>query len=120
MPDASEILARVRARGANLVLADGKLRIVNADKLGQDGTAFVRANAKAIGALLKEEHEAEFDERAGIIEFDGKAPREWAERFAEILCRTRPRGVSDLDWSWFITTCGRIIDEAPQAQARAA
>ncbi|WP_158876976.1 hypothetical protein [Antarcticirhabdus aurantiaca] len=116
MASVADLVARVRERGANVVLENGNLRIVNSRKLPAGGADFIAKHHEAIVRFLEDEN-AEFDERAGIIQFDGKAPREWAEQFADILIRHRLRGVSDLDWSWFITRCGQIIDEAPQAGA---
>jgi len=115
MADAAKIIERIRANGANVEIDGGKLRIVNRNKLPPGAGDFIRANAKAIAAFLDQEHE--FEERAAIIEFDGHAPREWAEQFAKTLIANKPSGVDEIDWSWFITRCGQIIDEAP---ARAA
>jgi hypothetical protein len=113
MADAAEILARVRARGANIVMDGDRLRLVGATKLSPEARQFVTDHRAAIVEHLRAERDAEIEERAAVIEFEGKAPREWAEQFAQILYARRPQGVSDIEWSWFITTCGRIIDEAP-------
>lgn len=116
MPDAATILARVRSRGANVALDDGELTIVNGRKLPAGAAAFIAEHRAALIRHLAAEDEG-IEEAAAVIEFDGHAPREWAEQFAAILIRTRPAGVADADWSWFITRCGQIIDETP---ARAA
>jgi len=115
MVDAARILARVRELGANLVVTQSGLRIINRAKLPAEAISMIRDFADELAALLATETDESIEERAAIIEYDGKAPREWAEQFARILYARRPTGVSDLDWSWFITTCGRIIDEAPPA-----
>ena len=112
MADPAGILARVRARGANVALRDGKLSVLNAKRLPDGASEYIAQNRDALVAFLSDE-EVEVDERAAIIEFDGKTPREWSRQFADILIRTRPAGISDLDWSWFITRCGHLIDEAP-------
>lgn len=78
---------------------------------------FIVQHRDAIASYLAEVAEDAFEERAAIIEFDGRAPRQWAEQFARILYQRRPAGVSELDWSWFVTACGRIIDEAPERAA---
>lgn len=113
MDEVADILARVRAAGCNLSITAKGLRIVNRAKLPADLLAAVKKHANALAGLVQRETEDDVAERASIIEFDGKAPREWAEQFAHLLYARRPAGVSDLDWSWFITTCGRMIDEAP-------
>lgn len=117
MSDIPDLLQRVRKFGANLVADDNGLRIINGSKLPKEAHAYIGKHRRAIAEFLTSDEHAEREERAAIIEYDGKAPREWAEQFADILAGRRPQGVSDLDWSWFLTRCGRIIDEAP---ARAA
>lgn len=117
MSDAERILSRIRALGANLVVTTAGLRIVNRAKLPGEAMPMIRQHADDLAKLIAAETVDQIEERAAIIEFDGKAPRQWAEQFARILYSIRPEGVSDLDWSWFITTCGRIIDEAPKAVA---
>ena len=116
MADPATIMSRVRAKGANIVIRNGELAVLNARKLPAGSTDFIAENRSALLAYLADE-QVEFDERAAAIEFEGRTPREWAEQFAEILIRTRPAGVSDLDWSWFVTRCGQIIDEAPERKA---
>lgn len=113
----ADILDRVRSHGANIVLDDGQLLLVSRGKLPAEAIAFIRQHRTAIAALLREDQEGEFDERAAIIEYDGKTPRAWAEQFARILTERRPKGVEDLDWSYFLTACGRIIDETPDRRA---
>lgn len=115
MANAAKILERVRALGANVLIDGGKLVIVNRGKLPAEAMDYIRQNGRAIADYL--DKETEFEERAAIIEFDGGAPRDWAEQFARVLIQSRPANVSDLDWSWFITQCGRIIDEAPERRA---
>ncbi len=115
MAKVEDLIARIRACGANVMIDDGKLKLVNARKLPPEAMEFIKRNGKAIAEFL--DREAEFEERAAIIEFDGGAPRAWAEKFAEFCVRNRPEGVDEMDWSWFITRCGKIIDEAPERRA---
>ncbi|TIQ86451.1 MAG: hypothetical protein E5X38_16000 [Mesorhizobium sp.] len=117
MSDVQELLLRVRRLGANLIADDKGLRVINGSKLPKEAQAYITKHKVTIAAFLMSDEHADREERAAIIEYDGKAPREWAEQFADILAKRRPAGVSDLDWSWFLTRCGQIIDEAP---ARAA
>lgn len=117
MTEAERILARVRSLGGNLVVTAAGLRIVNRAKLPADALPLIKGHARELAALVAAETEDQIEERAAIIQYDGLAPRAWAEQFARLLYAARPDGVSDLDWSWFITTCGRMIDEAPRAAA---
>jgi hypothetical protein len=60
-----------------------------------------------------------FDERAGIIEFDGGAPRAWAETLARLDPARPPCDTPPKQWLQFIDDCGRFIDDgwAPCAEA---
>lgn len=115
MADASKIIERIRANGANVEIEAGKLRIINRAKLPAGAFEFIRDNAKAIGDFLEKEFEIE--ERAAIIEFSGGAPRTMAEQFARICCAEKPSNWSAEDHAWFISRCAKIIDEAADIEA---
>ncbi|RUW26338.1 hypothetical protein [Mesorhizobium sp. M4B.F.Ca.ET.013.02.1.1] len=117
MSDVHQLLLRVRSLGANLIADDKGLRIINGSKLPKEAHAYITKHKQAIANFLTSNQHSDCEERAAIIEYDGKAPREWAEQFADILIKKRPPGVSELDWSWFLAMCGRIIDEAPERAA---
>ncbi|MER9459697.1 hypothetical protein NKI80_07305 [Mesorhizobium sp. M0387] len=117
MADAADLFNRVRSFGANIVLDGNSLRIVNPNKLPASAREYIAKNGKAVAEYLRSDENIEFEERAAIVEFEGGAPREWAEQFARYLSVTKPAGISEMDWSWFLTTCGRMIDEAPGASA---
>jgi hypothetical protein len=117
MTEAERVLDRIRTLGANLSVSDEGLQVINKGKLPAAAFPQIRLHRKELAKLLELETAFLIEERAAIIEFSGKAPREWAEQFARILYQRRPAGVSDLDWSWFITKCGQIIDEAPRRDA---
>jgi hypothetical protein len=59
------------------------------------------------------------DERAAIIEFDGGAPRIWAEALARLDPTKPPIDVPPPRWLRFIDDCGRFLDQgwAPKAAA---
>lgn len=117
MADIAAILDRVRSYGANVALDGDQLRLINSRKLPSEARAYLAEHREAIADLLRRERQDAFEERAAIIEFDAETPREWAEQFARFLTRTRPANVDEIEWSWFITTCGRMIDEAPRVAA---
>lgn len=117
MAEAGIILDRIRSFGANVVLEGEQLRLVNSRKLPPDARNYLAMHRDAIAAVLRQDQQDAFEERAAIIEFDGGAPREWAEQFAKYLFQTKPKGVNEIDWAWFIDTCGRMIDEAPERSA---
>lgn len=115
MVDPGKILDRIRSHGANVMLDGDKLVIVNPAKLPDGARDFIRQHAKEIAAYLSDE--AEFEERAAIVEHDGGAPREMAERFA-LACIEDAKGRwPEPDRAWFITQCARIIDEAAAIEA---
>ncbi|WP_417585093.1 hypothetical protein [Pelagibacterium sp.] len=117
MADAGRILERIRSYGANVVLEDEQLRLINSRKLPAEARNYLAMHRDAIAAVLRQDQEDAFEECAAIIEFDGGTPREWAEQFAKYLFKTKPKGVDEFEWSWFIATCGRMIDEAPVRSA---
>lgn len=120
MASPAEIVARVRAHGANVMIDGGKLIIVNRAKLPAGALDFIKAHGRAIADFL--DHEAEFEERAAIVEYDAGAPREMAEAFAK-ACIDAAKGMwPEPDRAWFIDRCAAIIDEAASLdqQARAA
>lgn len=114
MADAASIVARVRALGANIELTEAGLHIVNRARLPAKAIEFITTHRKEIADVLRDETDV-FEERAAIIEFEGHAPREWAEQFARTLMERKPASVNEVDWTWFLMSCGRIIDEAPRA-----
>ena len=117
MPDVAKILGRIRSHGANVLLDGRKLQIVNRAKLPAGALDYIKAHGREIADFL--DREAEVEERAAVIEFDGGVPRKWAEQFADLLINQKPAGVDELDWSWFITRCGQILDEAPPVRRAA-
>jgi hypothetical protein len=66
-------------------------------------------------ALWGEEEE----ERVAIIEYDGGAPRIWAEALARLDPTRPPCDISPRRWLRFIDDCGRFIDEGWAARAEA-
>jgi hypothetical protein len=105
---AADTLSRVRALGANIMLDGEKLRIINRAKLPPAAIAMIRDHARDIAALI--EAEAEFEERAAILEYDGGLPRPQAEDLARILVANPPEGVEPADWTWFCGKAAEIID----------
>ncbi|RUM95171.1 hypothetical protein EET67_24795 [Pseudaminobacter arsenicus] len=110
MADPSKILARVRACGANILLDGMRLEIVNPSRLPEGASAFIRQNAKAIAAFL--DSEAEFEERAAIMQFDGGLTRPAAEYLTKLLLSSPPAGADRADWSWFVSEAAKAIDHA--------
>lgn len=115
MADPSKILARVRACGANILLDGTRLEVINPSKLPEGASAFIRQNAKAIADFLS--NEAEIEERAAIMQFDGGLTRPAAEYLTKLLLSSPPSGADRADWSWFVGEAARVVDHAMPRQA---
>jgi hypothetical protein len=59
------------------------------------------------------------EERAAIIEYDGGAPRVWAEALARLDPAKPPHNVPLVRWRQFIDDCGRFLDQGWANQAEA-
>jgi hypothetical protein len=59
------------------------------------------------------------EERAAIVEYDGGAPRAWAEGFARLNPALSPDGVPPQRWLQFIDDCGMFLDDGWPAKAAA-
>lgn len=53
---------------------------------------------------------AAFEERAAFVEYDGEAPRPWAEPFARLHPERPPHHVTFREWRQFVDDCGWFID----------
>lgn len=108
MADVAQLIARIRAHGANVELDGGKLRIINKAKLPGGAFDYVKRHGKAIADFL--EAEGDFEERAAILEFDGGLDRGTAENIARILLARAPSGCVPADWTWFVGEAVKIMD----------
>jgi hypothetical protein len=59
------------------------------------------------------------EERAAVVEFDGGAPRAWAEALARLDPSKPPADVPPRRWLRFIDDCGHFLDTGWAAQAAA-
>jgi hypothetical protein len=112
-------LAAVRAAGGDVKLVDPeRLKVVAPAPLPHDLVDRVRAARPELLKLLSsstnppatdiwDEAEAE---RAAIIEYDGGAPRAWAEALARLDPNKPPGDVPPQRWLRFIDDCGRFLD----------
>lgn len=118
MAHAREIVARVREHGANIVMEHGEMRIVNGRKLPVAAIQYIRQHKDILRDYLDEDRKAAIDERAALIEIEAGAPREWAETYARLLYRTRPRICGEENWAEFLNLCARMLDAAPFERSR--
>jgi len=117
MADPAQILAKARSYGANVMLDGHKLVIVNKEKLPAGATDFIRKHALQIADFLT--NEADFEERAAIIEFDGGLSRPAAEYLTRLLHSSPPNNVSAADWTWFVGQASEIVERDLQRGAAA-
>lgn len=108
MADVGAILAKVRALGADVVLEHGKMTIVGAVHLNADQRAWLASNRAAIEGHLQ--HVS----GAGVV-FEADRPHAWGE-FARVLYAECPETVDPFDWSWFVTTAGKIVRGEREAE----
>jgi hypothetical protein len=59
------------------------------------------------------------DERSAIAEYDGGAPRVWAEVLARLNPAHPPADIPPMRWLRFIDDCGRFLDDGWAARAEA-
>lgn len=110
MADAAKILERIRAHGANLVLDDGDIRVINKTKLPEGAYEYVKRHAKEIVAFL--DREGNIEERAAIMEFDGGLSPTAADKFSRILFSSPPTDVDPADWTWFVSKAVKVIEDS--------
>lgn len=108
MANPAQIIEKVRAYGANVMLDGHKLIIINREKLPAGAMEFIKKNAKQIGVFL--ENECNVEERAAIIEFDGGLTRQTAEYLTHLLHASTPADANAADWSWFVSKAANIIE----------
>src|SRR5262249_41156578 len=82
------------------------------------GVADIANVARATSASLGVWGEAE-EERVAIVEFDGGAPRAWAEASAQLDPTKPPIGVPPPRWLRFIDDCGCFLDHGWALRAAA-
>lgn len=83
-----------------------------AKPIPRDGETVQPANSQAVWG------ESE-NERAAIIEFDGRSPRAWAEALARLDASRPPVAIPSARWLRFVNDCGRFVDDGWAAPAEA-
>jgi hypothetical protein len=115
---AVEALRAAHVAGIQLVV-DGEDLVLTASVPPPAAVIDLLSSHKAgIVALLRpaedgwsaEDRQVFFDERASIIEFDGGAPRAWAEALARLDPNKPPGDLPPRRWLRFIDDCGRFLD----------
>jgi hypothetical protein len=122
---AAEALMAARAVGVSVELNGSELVLEAAGPPPIAVLVALKHYKADIMALLRppleaeEDWQASFDERAAIIEYDGGAPRIWAEALARLDPARPPCDISPMRWLRFIDDCGRFLDEGWAARAEA-
>jgi hypothetical protein len=111
---ALEAIAEAQAAGVNITV-DGDDLLLDAQRAPP--APIVQAithNKKEILRLLAKANSLhglyELEERSAIVEFDGGAPREWAEGFARLDIAKPLRGFTIDRWQQLIDDGGRFLD----------
>ena len=107
MASVSEILSKVRALGADVVLERDKMTITGSVYLNGEQRQWLASHRAAIEAHLRRV--------PGATACD-EQPKPWGE-FARMLYAACPDNVDPFDWSWFVTTAGKIVRGELDAEA---
>ena len=107
MADPRAIIDRIRSFGANVMSDRGKLVVINREKLPAGALDFIREHGREIAEFLV--READFEERAAIMEHDGGLTRPIAEYLTKMLMANPPEGADRSDWSWFVGQGAEIV-----------
>jgi hypothetical protein len=118
---AVDALAAVRAAGGDVrFVSPYRLKLIAPTVLPDDLIEQVRAAKPELLNLLQNKTDATLgarpnwgeleEERAAIIEYDGGAPRTWAEALARLDPSNPPADVPLARWQQFIDDCGRFLD----------
>lgn len=116
MTTTADLIARIREKGANIVLGNDGLRVINRDRLSPEAIAYIKKHRLALAEHLSAD--ADIEERSAIIEHDGGLPRVAADGLARLLFATVPAGVDPADWSWFVGHAAKIFDDTCGGAAR--
>jgi hypothetical protein len=124
---AADVLATVRAAGGDVrIVGPKRLRVIAPVPLPNDLVDRLRSVKPELLALLSGPptsaaeiwNEAE-EERSAIAEYDGGAPRAWAEALARLDPAHPPCDVPPMRWLRLIDDCGRFLDGGWAARAEA-
>jgi hypothetical protein len=120
----AELLARCQAAGLSLTAEGEALHVDYFDAPPAELVEELRRQKPALLAILGEAaapaeppwSETE-EERAAIVEYDGRIPRAWAEGFARLDPARPPAYVPPRRWEQFIDDVGRFLDSPLRALA---
>jgi hypothetical protein len=124
---AAEALKAARAAGIQLKIDGDDLLLEASVAPPPDVIDLLSSHKASIVALLRpaedawsaEDWKVFVDERAGVIEFDGGAPRRWAEALARLYPASPPSEIPARRWVQFIDDCGRFLDNGWGSRAEA-
>jgi hypothetical protein len=123
----AEIIERAAEDGVLLaVLSSGKISAKGGQSAIDRWLPAIRQTKAAIVSLLQPAEGGwssadwqVFDERAAVIEYDGGAPRAWAEALALLDPARPPCDIPPKRWLRFIDDCGRFLDDGWATRAKA-
>lgn len=122
---AAEALATVRAAGGDVrIVGPGRLKVIAPVPLPDDLVGRLRTVKPELLVLLSRPNASVTEiwdeakqERAAIVEYDGCAPRVWAEALARLNPANPPGDISLNRWLQFINDCGLFLDNGWAARA---
>jgi|SRR6185437_4680802 len=109
---ALDLLAEARRYGIRLMpTAAGTIKAAAPKPPPPEFLAKLKAHRAELIAALAEGPADDLDERAALSEYDGGAPRAWAEALAQLDASRPPGDVPPKRWRRFIDDCGRFLDD---------
>jgi hypothetical protein len=120
MTSALELIRTAQAAGVTFVVTGNDLRLKFSQAPSPELVDELRQSKPAILALLNDlpevlsaelapwDHDRE--ERAAVIEYDGGAPRAWAEALARLDPDKPPLDMPPTRWDRFLDDCGVFLD----------
>lgn len=112
MANVGAVLSKIRALGADVVLSNDTMTIVGSVHLNDEQRNWIAANREPLEQHLRSVSRVE---PVPPSELD-TSPYTWGQ-FARVLYSNTPDGANATDWSWFITTAGKIVrDELGEVQ----
>lgn len=122
MSSTAELIERIRAKGANIVLGEDGLRIINRDRLPDEAIDYIRKHRDALV-----EHLRSVAVTAGGDATDSYRPIQvnrppasamGADDLSRLLYENTPEGVDAADWTWFVGYASKIFDDKLAGAAR--
>lgn len=104
MADVAKIIERIRANGANVIVDDGKLSVVNGTKLPGGALDYIKKHSKEIAEFIGQENR-----RPVGIPHDAGLTQAGIDHLTRLLFSSTPEDTDPADWTWFVSKAAKIM-----------